>query len=221
MIPKTPVCAVASLILSQSLLAEAATTGAQDQYNPPPAKSITVVPQAQKAPAIKAPAAGLRSRMRERPGFKMTCPNANEVTLHFSYVGGWTLDPSQLQPVAFTRAYGQIDSADKSKVTLACLYQVTGDYVATVSYNGNQRCYVSPSGEGMISYSGPEGFKMNVAGTSALGKLPVKKTGERIENQKLECQLHGEGQAQFFKKYQAEANLSACDASGREVTCQY
>lgn len=73
----------------------------------------------------------------------------------------------------------------------------------------------------MISYSGPAGFKMNVAGTSALGKLPVKKTGERIENQKLECQLHAEGEAQFFKKYQAEANLSTCEANGREVTCLY
>ena len=214
------VCAIASLILSQSLLAEAATTE-QDQSIAPAAKPTLVVPQAKETSVLKAPTGRLPARMRERPGFKMTCPDANEVTLHLSYVGGWSLEPTQLRPAAFTRAYGQIDSADKSKVSLACLYQVTGDCVATVSYNGLQQCYVNSSGEGMISYTGPVGFKMNVAGTSALGRLPVKKTGERIQTQKLECQLHAEGEAQFFKKYQAEANLSTCEANGREVTCRY
>ncbi len=219
MIPKITVCAIASLILSQSLPAEAATPSVQDQ-SVSPAKPTRIAPQVQQAPAMSVPMTRVPATLRERPGFKMTCPDANEVTLHLSYVGGWGLNPTQLQPMAFTRAYGQIDSSDKTKVSLACLYQVTGDLTARVAYNGLQKCYVNSQGEGMISYSGPEGFKMNVAGTTALGKLPVKKTAERIEAQSLECQLHAEGQAQFFKKYQAEANLSSCEANGREVTCR-
>ena len=55
---------------------------------------------------MKVPTARVPARLRERPGFKMTCPDANEVTLHLSYVGGWSLDPTQLQPATFTRAYG-------------------------------------------------------------------------------------------------------------------
>lgn len=106
MIPKISACAVASLILSQSLLAEAATPGVQDQPVSPAAKPARVAPKVQEAPAMKVPTARVPARLRERPGFKMTCPDANEVTLHLSYVGGWSLDPTQLQPATFTRAYG-------------------------------------------------------------------------------------------------------------------
>ncbi|MCX5849158.1 MAG: hypothetical protein NTW65_06885, partial [Deltaproteobacteria bacterium] len=175
-------------------------------------------PQIQKAPTLKP-----EISLKERPAFTMTCPNSNEVSLNIFYTDtGWIINPNQLQPDVFTRAYASIDSNDKTKVTLACLYHAATDYMAKTSYNGLQKCYCNPStGEGMIEYKGPEGYKMNIAGTSHAGYLPVKKTGENIQNQMLECQFHLDGQAQLFKVYRAQSNLSACQAKGREVTCQY
>jgi hypothetical protein len=160
-----------------------------------------------------------------RPVFTMTCPNANEIVLNISYViTSWEINPYQLSPGSFTRASATIDSSDKTKVTLACYYHAETDYTAKTSYNGNQTCYCNAAtGEGMINYriQTPSGYKTNIAGTSAPGKLPVKKTGESIQNQILECRFHLNGQVQLFKASKAPANLSGCQVNGRDVTCPY
>jgi hypothetical protein len=213
------VCIVAALILLPVLCAEASSTSEIKPLDSPTSKSA-------EAPASQLQKEkGLTSaiRLKERPSFKMICPDVPEVTLNISYtMGGWGLNPSQLRPTGFTRAYATVDSSDKTKVTLACLYQVTADYLAKTQYNGLQKCICNEStGEGMVGYTGPGGFTMNVVGTSAHGKLPVKKTGQQVKNQTLECQFHADGQAQFFKKFQATGPLSTCQANGREVTCPY
>ena len=174
-------------------------------------------PQIQKVPTLK-PGIGVK----ERPVFTMTCPNPNEISLDIFTISGWSINLNKLQPDVFTRAYASIDPNDKTKVTLACLYHAATDYMAKTSYNGLQKCYCNPStGDGMIEYKGPAGYTTNIAGTSHAGYLPVKKTGENIQNQMLECQFHLDGQAQLFKVYRAQSNLSTCQANGREVTCQY
>jgi hypothetical protein len=132
------------------------------------------------------------------------------------------VNPSQLKPAEFTRAYGQIDSGNKSKVILACLYHATGDYVASTYYNGLQKCYANEAtGEGKINYTVPEGFKSNVAGTSAPGRLDVTNTGHSITGQRLDCQFHADGQVQLFKKETATGKLSTCEASNRSVKCYF
>jgi hypothetical protein len=175
-------------------------------------------PQIQKVPALKP---GIS--VKERPAFTMTCPNPNEIGLNIFYViTSWIVDPAWLNPTAFISASASIDPNDKTKVKLACVYHVVADFVAKTSYNGNQTCYCNPTtGEGMINFKKPEGYTTNIAGTSHGGYLPVKKTGEKIQNQMLECQFHVDGQAQLYKAYQAPSNLSACQASGQEVKCQY
>jgi len=175
-------------------------------------------PQIQKVPTSKP---GIS--VKERPVFTMTCPNPNEIGLNLFYVDtGWIVNPDWLNPKAFTSASASIDPNDKNKVKLACVYHVVADYVAKHPYNGRQTCYCnSTTGEGMISFKKPEGYTTNVAGTSHAGYLPVKKTGEKIQNQILECQFHLDGQAHLYKVYQAQSRLSACQANGREVTCQY
>ena len=215
---KISVCVVASLILMQALFAEAETIGGQKPLRPTAAIPAETPSQLQKATSQTS-----GDRKKVLPGFKMTCPDSNEVNLRISYtMGGWILSPNQLQPGGFSRAYASVDPADKTKVTLACLYQVTADYTAKTQYNGLQKCICNSStGEGMVSYTGPTGYTMNVVGTTAPGKLPVRKTGEQVQNQMLECQFHADGQAQLFKKHQAPANLSTCEANGREVTCLY
>ncbi len=217
---KTIACFAVVIALAYALSTEAAVTAAQKNV-PTQAVKSGAVPQSggQMSPVHQTP----DKPKIQRPTFKMTCPNVPEVTLHISYtMGGWGLNPNQLHPVSFTRAYATIDAADSSKVTLACLYQVTADYLATTYYNGLQKCICSEStGEGMIGYTGPAGYTMNVAGTSAHGKLPVKKTGQQVNDQTLECQFHADGQAQFFKKFQAPGRLVSCAATGRDVRCQY
>ncbi|MRR07505.1 MAG: hypothetical protein EG828_11325 [Deltaproteobacteria bacterium] len=215
---KITVCVVASMVLMQVMGAEAATTGGPETVAPTATKPAATPTQIQK---ITAPVP--LDRKLVRPAFTMTCPDSNDVTLHISSaMGGWVLTPNQLQPAGFSRAYASVDSADKTKVTLACLYQVTADYLAKTPYNGLQKCQCNPTtGEGKVSYTGPSGYTMNVVGTTAPGKLSVKKTAEQVQNQMLECQFHADGQAQFFKKYLAPANLSTCQVNGREVTCFY
>lgn len=215
---KISVCVVAVMTLMQVMVAEAETVGGQKTVTPTIMKP-TVMPSQVKKSAVRSEV----DRKVERSTFKMTCPDSAEISLHIFYtMGGWSLTPNQLRSVSFSRAYASVDPEDKSKVTLACLYQVTADYMARTPYNGLQKCICSPStGEGMVRYTGPSGFTMNVVGTTAPGKLPVKKTGEQVQNQMLECQFHADGQAQFFKKYQVPANLSTCQASGREVSCFY
>ncbi len=216
---KTIACFAAAITLLYALSTEAAVTAGEKTVSTPAVKSGAVPPSGgPMSPVHQTPG----KPKIQRPTFKMSCPDVPEVTLHISYtMGGWSLIPSQLRPISFTRAYATIDTAVSSKVTLACLYQVTADYLAKTHYNGLQKCICSEStGEGMIGYTGPAGYTMNVAGTSAHGKLPVKKTGQQVKDQTLECQFHADGQAQFFKKFQAPGRLASCVATGRDVSCQ-
>jgi uncharacterized protein YdeI (BOF family) len=213
------ICAVAALILLSALFVDAqGIGGSQQPINPP-----VTQPGGSSASQRKTTVKPTDDSKNEPPAFKMTCPDANEVSLNISYtMGGWILTPSQLRTNGFTRAYATVDAANKTRVILACLYQVTTDYMATTQYNGLQKCICSEStGEGKVGYTGPAGYTMNVAGTSAHGKLPVRKTGQQVKDQKLECQFHADGQAQFFKKFQAPGQLSTCQANGREVSCPY
>ena len=215
---KISVFIVASMLLLQTFSVQATMVGEQKPSIP------AVTKPAETKPQIKNPIfTGTAHRMKERPSFKMTCPDPDEVTLNLSYTaGGWSINPSQLRPQSFSRAYATVDPADKSKVILACLYEVTADYVAKTPYNGLQKCISNPAtGGGKVGYTGPSGYTTNVAGTTAPGNLHVKKTGEQVKDQSLECQFRADGQAQFFKKYQATGNLSTCRANGREVTCPY
>lgn len=217
--------AITSLAIAITLTAAyAAATAATTVQTTVPAPVVKpgLVPTSsgQMSPVKKSP----DKAVVQRATFKMTCPDVSEVTLNISYtMGGWGLNPNQLRPTGFTRAYATIDSADPSKVTLACLYQVTADYQATTSYNGLQKCICNEStGEGMIGYTGPQGYTMNIVGTTAHGKLPVKKTGQQVNDKSLSCQFHADGQAQFFKKFQVPgARLASCTANGRNVSCQY
>ncbi len=217
---KTIACLATAITLTYALSTEAAVTAGQNKVSTP-AVRYGAVPQtgAPMSPVQQTP----DKPKIQRPTFKMTCPDVPEVTLNISYtMGGWVLNPSQLRPTSFTRAYATIDAADSSKVTVACLYQVTADYLAKTYYNGLQKCICNEStGEGMIGYTGPAGYTLNVAGTSAHGKLPVKKTGQQVKDKTLECQFHAYGQAQFFKKFQAPGRLVSCAATGRDVRCQY
>ena len=175
-----------------------------------------VKPQLQKtAPVIKS------SVMKQRPSLTMNCLEPSNVNLHLSYtISSWSVNPSQLKPQSFTKAYGKIDANDKTKVTLGCVYQAVGDYVASTSYNGLQKCPANETtGKGAISYTGPSGYTMNVVGTSAKGKLYVQKVGESIANQGLVCQFHFDGRVQLFKKFESNIKLSSCSAEGNVVTC--
>jgi hypothetical protein len=217
---KAITCFAVVTTLSYSLSTEAAVTTSKKSVPTPAVKSEAVPPAGgQMSPVKQSP----DKTVTQRATFNMTCPDGPEVTLNISYtMGGWGLNPSQLRPTSFTRAYATIDAADSSKVILACLYYVTADYLAKTYYNGLQKCICNEStGEGKVGYTGPAGFTMNVAGTTAHGKLPVKKTGQQVKDQTLECQFHADGQAQFFKKFQAPGRLLNCSATGRDVSCQY
>ena len=156
------------------------------------------------------------------PEFKMTCPNANEISLHlFNVDTNWVVEPSFVNPNAFASANANMDKNDKTKVTLVCHYNVVMDYITKHPYNGLQSCPCNRStGEGNIRFKKPEGYTTNPAGTSASGFIPMKKTGEKIQNQMIECQFHVDGQAHLYKQYQAPFSVSTCQANGREVTCQ-
>jgi hypothetical protein len=217
---KTIACLAVTVTLTYVLSTEAASTAVQKTVTTPAVKSGAVPPVGgQMSPVKQTP----DKSIIQRATLKMSCPDVPEVTLHISYtMGGWSLNPSQLRPTSFTRAYATIDAANPSKVTLACLYQVTADYLAKTYYNGLQKCICNEStGEGKVGYTGPAGYTMNVVGTSAHGKLPVRKTGQEVKDQTLECQFHADGQAQFFKKFQAPGRLVSCEAADRDVSCQY
>lgn len=215
---KISVFIVASMLLLQTFSVQATMVGEQKPSIPAATSPAETQPDINST-FLQTPV----HRMKVRPSFKMTCPDPNEVTLNLSYtMGGWSINPNQLRPQSFSRAYASVDPADKSKVILACLYEVTADYVAKTQYNGLQKCISNPAtGGGKVRYTGPSGYTTNVAGTTAPGKLQVKKTGEQVKDQMLECQFHADGQAQLFKKYQAKGNMSTCQANGREVTCPY
>lgn len=210
-------CVVCSLLLLQTQPSTAAP------HNDLPAASPAATTPAKALPALrKQPLQPMQSTAAVHPVLSMTCPSPEDVTLRLSYSdGSWAITPNQVHPTQFTRAYGTIDQADKTKATLACLYQVTADYMAKTSYNGLQTCVANKAtGKGKVGYTGPSDYTTNIAGTTAPGNLSVKKTGEVVQNQMLECQFHADGQAQLFKKYQAPTAMSSCQPSGREVTCR-
>ena len=192
---------------------------------------------AQRAAAAEKPVQAVQSSQKlqpkealpkiavERRSLKLSCPAASEEKLMLQPYpsGGWSITPREVLPSEFTRAYGQLDSKDSTKVSLACLYDVAGDFTATVSYNGLQKCIANEAtGEGKIMYeSNMTGYTHNVAGTSLGGYLDTKKTSQQVQGQSLACQFHLSGKAQFFKVFHAPSKIVSCEANGQDVNCFY
>lgn len=213
---RTPLFLLVSVLLPWSAWAAADTQRAS-----PGDKPLHVVPQAQQLRLKEAPP----KIAVERRALKLSCPAAGEVklTLQPYPSGGWSITPRDVLPSGFARAYGQLDSKDSTQVSLACLYDVAGDFTATVSYNGLQKCVANEAtGEGKIMYeSNMTGYTHNVAGTSLPGYLDTKKTGQQVQGPSLACQFHLSGKAQFFKVFHAPSKILSCEAAGQDVSCFY
>jgi hypothetical protein len=218
---KTFVCFAAVIALMYAVSSEGAvsTSTGQKIASPPAVKSGAVPSGGPMSPVQQHPG----KPKIQRPTLKMTCPDANAITLKiYPPMSHWSLTPNHLGPIGFARAYVSIDQNNPSKASLACLYHVAGDFIAATAYKEGQKCYCNEStGEGMVKYTGPSDYSTNIAGNTVPGNLAVKKTGQQIKDQKLECEFHADGQAQFFKKFQAPGRLLSCEATGRDVICWY
>lgn len=218
---KLLVCFTAVIALTYAGSSDGAITAVPGQkiVTPPAAKSGTVPAGGAMSPVQQHP----DKQKIQRQTLKMTCPDASAITLKLQPpMNHWSLAPNQMRPAGFTRAYASIDQSNPSKVSLACLYQVTGDFIASTANKEGQKCYCNEStGEGMVKYTGPADYSTNIAGNTVPGNLAVRKTGQQIKDQKLECQFHADGQAQFFKKFQAPGRLMSCEATGSDVNCWY
>lgn len=211
-----PLSVLVAVLLPLSVLA-----ASDAQRATPSDKPLQAAPQAQKLQLKEA----LPKIAVERRALRLSCPGASEVQLMLQpYTSGdWSVTPREVLPGSFVRAYGQLDTKDNTKVSLACLYDVVGDFTATVPYNGLQKCIASEvSGEGKIMYkSNMTGYTHNVAGTSLPGYLDTKKTSQQVQGQSLVCQHHLSGQAQFFKVFHAPSKIASCEANGQVVNCFY
>lgn len=215
---KTLLTACSLLALLMAAPAHAAAEADAPTARDKPVKAVRQTPKLQMKEAPPKIAV-------ERRALKLTCPAASEVKLRLlPYSSGdWSVNPAEVSSVSFARAYGQLYPEEGTKVSLACLYEATGDYTATVAYNGLQKCIASEAtGGGKIEYtSAMSGYTSNVAGTSKPGYLDTQKTGQQVQGTTLTCQHHLSGKAQFFKVFHAPSKISSCEANGQEVSCYY
>lgn len=205
-----------------SLLASTATLAASGVHTPS-SHPEAAVPASTPAAEIRKPVVGIKPVKLERRALQMACPSPTSIEMTLFLTGNaWGINPSRLVPSTLTRAYGQQDANDKTKVSLGCVYQATGSYTASVSYNGLQTCPSNSDGDGNVRYkSNLSGYTSNVAGTTAPGLIAVKKTGQQIDGQTLHCHYNVNGTAQFFKVFHAPSPIQTCETTGSQVNCYY